>query len=209
MSMPWAPQFSLKDVVIVKEENVFSGHCQVKQFEFTFPLFGGGVSKPVARELVCRPPAVAVLLYDPDQDKVVLVEQFRVGALGEFESPWLLEIVAGVTEPDEPLIETACREVKEETGCTVISLIPICAYLTSPGIVGEKIIVYCGRIKAPDIAGNHGLVEEGEDIKVCVLKTDEAFRLLFEGKIVSSPAIIALQWLKINQSSLRFPLGIE
>lgn len=209
MSTPWAPQFHLKDVVILKEENVFSGHCQVTQFQLQFPMFAGGTSKPILRELVYRPPAVAILLYDPDQDKVVLVEQFRVGALRALENPWLLEIVAGVTEPDESIIDTACREVKEETGCTVLSIIPICAYFTSPGIVGEKISIYCGRVKAPDIGGNHGLVEEGEDIKVCVLKTDEAFRLLVEGKIVSSPAVIALQWLKINQASLHFPSGIE
>jgi len=209
MGMSWAPQFHLKDVGILKEENVFSGHCQITQFELQFPLFEGGISKPVPRELVYRPPAVAVLLYDPLADKVVLVEQFRVGALREFESPWLLEIVAGVTEPDEPIIDTACREVQEETGCTVLSLIPICSYLTSPGIFGEKIVVYCGQVKAPDMGGHHGLVDEGEDIKVWVLKTEEAFRLLFEGHIVSSPSIIALQWLKINQSSLRFPSGIE
>ena len=91
----------------------------------------------------------------------------------------------------------------------MLSLIPICAYLTSPGISSEKIIVYCGQVKAPEIGGNHGMIDEGEDIKVWVLKTAEAFRLLFEGHIVSSPAVIALQWLKINQSSLHFPPGIE
>jgi ADP-ribose pyrophosphatase len=209
MRISWAPQFHLKDVGILKEDKVFSGHCQVTEFELQFPLFGGGISQPVARELIYRPPAVAVLLYDPEADKVVLVEQFRIGALREFESPWLLEIVAGVTEPDESIIDTACREVKEETGCIVLSLISICAYLPSPGICGEKIVIYCGKVKAPDRGGNHGLVEEGEDIKVWVLKTEEAFRLLFEGYIVSSPAVIALQWLKINQSSLHFPSGIE
>jgi hypothetical protein len=31
------------------------------------------------------------------------------------------------------------------------------------------------------------------------------FTLLSEGKIISSPAIIALQWLKINLSTLHFP----
>jgi ADP-ribose pyrophosphatase len=209
MSLSWAPQFHLKDVGILKAENVFSGRCQITQFELQFPLFGGGISKPVPRECMYRPPAVAVLLYDPVADKVVLVEQLRVGALREVESPWLLEIVAGVTEPDEPAIDTARREVEEETGCKVLALIPICTYLTSPGISSEKMIVYCGQVKAPDIGGNHGLVDEGEDIKVWVLKTDEAFRLLFEGHIVSSPAIIALQWLKINQFSLRFPPAIE
>ena len=209
MGLAWAPQFHRKDIKLLKEENVSNGYCQIKKLELQFSLFGGGISRPVVRELMHRPPAVAVLLYDPVADKVVLVEQFRVGALGEVESPWLLEIAAGLTEPDEPFIDTACREVKEETGCTVLSLIPVCTYLTSPGISNEKTMVYCGQVKAPDVGGNHGLVEEGEDIKVWVLKTAEAFRLLGEGHIISSSAIIALQWLKINQFSLHFPPGIE
>ncbi len=209
MSLSWVPRFQRADVRILKEKNAFSGYCRIKQFQLQFPLFEGGLSQPVPRELVDKPPAVAVLLYDPLADKVVLVEQFRVGALRETESPWLLEIVAGVTEPDEPVVETACREVQEETGCTVLSLIPICTYLTSPGISAEKIILYCGQVKAPDHGGNHGLRHEGEDIKVWVFKTEEAFKLLFEGHIISSPAVVALQWLKINQFSLHFPPGIE
>lgn len=205
MRMSWAPQFHLKDVVLLQKENVFNGYCQITQFKLQFPLFEGGLSQPVSRELMQRPPAVAVLLYDPEANKVVLVEQLRVGALQEKESPWLLEIVAGMTEPDEPVVTTACREVTEETGCTVLSLIPICAYLTSPGISSEKMILYCGKVKAPDLSEHHGLVEEGEDIKVWVFKTEEAFKLLAEGHIVSSPAIIALQWLKLNHASLYFP----
>jgi ADP-ribose pyrophosphatase len=209
MTLSWAPQFHLKDVELLKEKTLFDEYCQIKQFELQFSLFGGGMSKPVVRELLHRPPAVAVLLYDPIANKVVLIEQLRVGALREEGSPWLLEIAAGLTEPDEPFIDTACREVKEETGCTVLSLLPICTYLTSPGISNEKTMVYCGQIKAPAVGGNHGLVEEGEDIKVWVFETEEAFKLLGEGHIISSSAIIALQWLKINQFSLRFPPEIE
>lgn len=209
MHKPWVPQFTLKNVAISKEEVVFSGHCQVTQFELQFSLFEGGMSKTVPRELIYRPSAVAVLLYDPVSDKVVLVEQFRIGAIREAGSPWLLEIVAGVPDPDESVEAAVYREVTEETGCTVLSLIPICGYFTSPGISAEKIFIYCGYVKAPEIGGNHGLVEEGEDIRVCVLETEEAFKLLRDGKIVSSPAVIALQWLKINQPSLHVPLKIE
>ena len=57
------------------------------------------------RELLQRGHAAGVLLFDPVLDQVVLIEQFRVGALpqsaGDITSPWLLELVAGVIDADE------------------------------------------------------------------------------------------------------------
>ncbi len=209
MANSWTPQFKRQEVVILKEEEAYFGYCQIKNFEFEIPLFAGGRSQPISRELIYRPSAVAVILVDPDQDKVVLIEQFRPGGLYEADSPWLLEVVAGLADPGEDIETAAKREVKEETGCEVLSLIHICGYLTTPGISCEKIQIYCGRIKAPVVGGNHGIVAEGEDIKVHIFKTEVAFKLLEEGKVLSSPALIALQWLKLNQTSLRFPQEIQ
>ena len=39
--------------------------------------------------------SIAVLPYYPHRDEVVLIRQFRIGALTD-KSPWLTEIVAGV-----------------------------------------------------------------------------------------------------------------
>ncbi len=208
MTIQWKPQFVKKEVVLLKEEKVFSGYCQVKKYNLQFPLFKGGLSNPVSRELIHRAPAVAVLLYDPKHNKVVMVEQLRMGALEE-ESPWLLEIVAGVCDGEEDLEVAARREVQEETGCNVLSLRPIFSYLTSPGILDEKIFIYCAEVVAPATGEVHGLVEEGEDIKIHVLSVEEVFELLSSGKIISSPAVIALQWLKLNRASLHFPPHIE
>lgn len=206
MTILWKPQFVKEEVAIIKEEILFSSYCQIKKWEMRFPLFNGGLSHPVSRELLHRPPAVAVLLYDPENDKIVLIEQIRMGAFNA-ENPWLLEIVAGVCDKEESREETACREVEEETGCRVLGLIPILSYWVSPGISDEKTFIYCAKILAPASESVHGLAEEGEDIKVHVFSSEEAFALLASGNIVSSPAIIALQWLKLNRSSLHFPQG--
>jgi len=205
MMSPWTPHFQKQDAKLLKEETVFSGYSQVKQVEVQIPLFQAGISHPLQRELFCRPSAVAVLLLDPETNQVVMIEQFRPGALFEGESPWLLEIVAGVIEANDTPEASAYREVKEETGCEILSLILVCSYLVSPGISNEKIIIYCARVKAPLAIEFHGLAEEGEDIKVHVFSTEGAFQLLSQGKISSSPTIIALQWLQLNLSSLRFP----
>src|SRR5580658_802662 len=134
MTNPWVPHFRRSEVAILKEETAFSGYLEVKQVELQIPLFQGGVSHPLQRELLCRPSAVAVLLLDPEKNQVVLIEQFRTGGLFERESPWMLEIVAGVIEPKDTPEAAAYREVKEETGCEVLSLVPVCSYFVSPGI---------------------------------------------------------------------------
>jgi ADP-ribose pyrophosphatase len=208
MTIQWKPQFVKEDALIAGEELLFSGYGQIKKLDLQFPLFKGGLSNLVSRELYHRPPAVAVLLFDPEQSKVVMVEQIRMGAFSE-DNPWLLEIVAGVCDEGENRVETAYREVKEETGCTILSLLPIVHYLASPGISDEKIFIYCAQVVAPITGGVHGLAEEGEDIKVHVFSLEEVFELLSLGKIISGPAVVALQWLKLNYLSLHFPLHAE
>ena len=147
------------------------------------------------RECLERGQAVAVLLYDPKRDQVVLIEQFRLGALHAPDGPWLLEIVAGIVEPSEAKPDVACREALEEAGCKVLDLIPVCECFVSPGGASEMVTVYCGRVNAELAAGIHGLSEEHEDILVHVFSRTEALQLLHDGRICSAPTVIALQWL--------------
>jgi ADP-ribose pyrophosphatase len=200
MNFSWVPEFKDSTVNILQEKIVFSGHCQVKNYQVQFPLFKGGLSQPVLRECVCRPPAVAVLLHDPEADQLVLVEQFRIGALAANQNPWLLEIVAGVIEPGESIEEAVLREVQEEAGCTILSCKPIYTYFTTPGIVNEQIHIFYARVKAPLQGAHHGNREEGEDIKVHVLSSKEALSLLERGQALSSPLLIALQWFALRQA---------
>jgi ADP-ribose pyrophosphatase len=204
MSNKWVPQFLRKEVRVLEETIVYAGYSTMKRFSFQHPLFKGGWSKPIKREVLSRPLSVAVLPYDPDTDQVVLIEQFRTGAFESLEEPWLLEIVAGMVEPGDTALQTAYKEMQEETGCTLLATLPITEFLLSSGISSEKTAIYCGRIKAPVGGSVHGLAEEGEDIKVHVFKTEEAFALLQAGKIRSASALIALQWLALNRFSLHF-----
>ena len=85
---------------------------------FQHNVFAGGQSNPVEREMFERGHAAAMLPYDPIEDKVVLIEQIRVGAL-EHNSPWQLEIVAGVIDTDESSEEVVRREAVEEAGVEI------------------------------------------------------------------------------------------
>jgi ADP-ribose pyrophosphatase len=146
---------------------------------------------------------VAVIPYDPVQDAVVLIEQFRVGALKDKADPWLLEIVAGAVEPGESPPQVAHRETMEEAGCLINHLIRINEFYTTPGVSTEKITLYCGIVDTTEVGGFHGLAEEDEDIRVEVVSFDSAWAMLENGLIDSAIPIVALQWLAMNRERLQ------
>lgn len=199
--MSWSPAFAASDAEIVKTETAFQGYFRVDRLSIRHATFAGD-SIEICREVFRRGNAVCVLLYDPDADKVVMVEQFRVGALAA-ESPWMLEVVAGIVEPGETAVDVARREAVEEAGLTLDQVQPIIRYLPSGGGCDEWIDLMYAEVDSSRAEGLHGLADEGEDIKVHVLSAQEAFDLVVSGAINSSPAIIGLQWLELNLNRLK------
>lgn len=191
------------DFKIIEKITAYQGFFRISRYRLQHELYGGGWSREMQRECLERGQAVAVLLYDPERDQVVLVEQFRTGALADPEGPWLLEIVAGIVEDGESGEEVARRETLEEAGCTLLDLVPIGRCYVSPGGTSETVTLFCGRVDAKGIGGIHGLADEHEDIRVQVLPRTEALALLDNGHIRSAPPIIALQWLALHSESLR------
>ncbi|TVR62819.1 MAG: NUDIX domain-containing protein [Candidatus Competibacteraceae bacterium] len=181
----------------------YSGFFRMEKYRLRHELFSGGWSPDITRECLERGHAVAVLPYDPERDQIVLLEQFRIGALDFPGGPWLLEIVAGIMdEPGETSEDVARRETIEEAGCEILDLVPICHYLVSPGGTSESITLFCGRVNAAQVGGIRGMVDEHEDIRLHVVSRAEALNLLDSGRINSAAPIIALQWLKLNHSQL-------
>ena len=156
----------------------------------------------MTRELILRPRAVGVLLFDLAQQQVVLVRQIRVGMLDEGQNPWLLELVAGMVEAGEEPIEVAARESLEEANTKPQDLLQICEYYNSPGISNERITLFCGRVDATQAGGIFGLDAEHEDIEVVVLSLADALAKVASGEINNAMSIIALQWLQLNQPML-------
>ena len=120
-------------VDIVKRETCFKGFYKLDRLVLRHELFAGGMSREISRELFVRHDAVCVLPYDPQRDEVVLIEQFRVGAIGKTTNPWLVELVAGLIDKDEQPEEVAHREAQEEAGLVFAALWPMTQYFPSPG----------------------------------------------------------------------------
>ncbi len=191
------------NVEILEKTICFEGFFRIERYRLRHRLFSGDWSHPLVRELFERGHAAAVLPYDPIRDEVVLIEQFRVGALNAPGGPWLMEIVAGIIEADETTEDVVKRESIEEANCIITDLIPLYNFLVSPGGTTESVALFCGRVDTTHAGGVHGASEEGEDIKVHVVAVDTALALLQAGKINSVSAIIALQWLALNRYHVR------
>ncbi|WP_261843537.1 NUDIX domain-containing protein [Aliamphritea ceti] len=199
--MSWHPGFSRDDVEIVTNKTVYSGFFKVSELEIRHARFAGG-SIDIRRELLHRGDAVCVLLFDPAMNAVVLIEQFRIGAVDKSPSPWLLELIAGMVEPGETAQDVARREAVEEAGAIIHDLMPITRYSPSVGGCDEYVDLFCARVDASNLGGLHGLEAEGEDIKVHVLPLCEAFELVVNGQIDNAGTIIALQWLQLNKETV-------
>jgi ADP-ribose pyrophosphatase len=192
-----------KQLEIVARDTVYDGFLRVDRYRLRHSLYAGGTSRELVRERVERLRAAAILLYDPSFDRVVMIEQFRIGAHEAGAGAWLLEVVGGYVPPDEDPEQVARREAIEEAGCRVCEAELIGEFYLSPGTSVERITLYCGRVRAPEGGTLHGLDDEGEDIRVEVLDADAAIAEMFTGRATSTTAIITLQWLAANRRRLR------
>lgn len=192
------------DVAITGAEVVFERFLRMDVFHFRHRLFSGDWSELRSYDVLRRGPAVAIVLYDPDHDAVVLVEQFRLPALLAGSSPWQLEAAAGLVDGDEPPEAVAVRETCEETGLTLIGApIPIQRYLPSTGDSDESVFLFCGRVDSTAAGGVHGVPEEHEDIRVVAKSWAEIEAMLDAAAIESSHTLIALYWLLRHRGRLR------
>jgi len=191
------------DVDILESSTVWQGFFRVDRLRLRHRLFAGGWSRPIVREVFERGHAAAILPYDPVRDEVVLIEQFRAGALTAGAEPWLIEIVAGIVEEGESPEDVVRREIAEEAGCTALDILPVMDVFTTPGGSSERISIFCGRVDAAGVGGIHGLDDEGEDIRVFSETPEAALQRVADGSVRNITAVAALQWLALNKAAVR------
>lgn len=197
-----AERRSRDDVEIFGVETAYDGFFKLDVYDVRYRRFDGTWSRRHEREVFQRGPTAAILLYDPARDAVILVEQMRTPAINDPSGPWLLEVVAGIIDPDEAAETVVHREAVEEAGVSVRKVIPLFDSFLSPGGCTERISLFVGLVDSEGAGGVHGLAHEDEDIRVVVWPFDQAFAEI-GGKIITAPAMICLQWLAMNRDRLR------
>lgn len=189
-------------VEVVERKNCFKGFYSLDCLRLRHKLFSGEMGPVIERELFVRPDAVCMLPYDPILDKVIFVEEFRVGALEKSANPWQIELIAGLIDRDEKPEQVARREAMEEANLVISDLIPIMQYYPSVGGSNEYIYLFIGHCDSTKAGGVHGLADEGEDIRTHVWDYQEAIQNINKGLIKNAASIIAMQWLMLNKDQV-------
>lgn len=193
---------SKKDFTIVDKQVLYKGFFSLNKYRLKYKSFAGAEIGPIDREIFERGQAAAIVPYDPVNKKVVLIEQFRPGAIYDEETPWHIEIVAGMIDGSENPANTVCREAEEEAGIKCERIRYATKFYTSSGGCTETITMYVGKVDANTAEGFHGLACECEDIRVFSVSLDEAMSLVEQGKIRNSVAIIGIQYLALHVSEI-------
>jgi ADP-ribose pyrophosphatase len=174
-------------------------------FDISHARFDGTRSPVLRREAFIGVDAAMLLPYDPARDRVLLLEQARVGPLLRHDpNPWMLEAIAGIVDAREDPAAAALREAREEAGLAIRTLVPAGAYYASPGATTDYFYTYVGLC---DLAGDApylgGLDVEGEDLRLHPMDFDAALGLADSGEIATGPLLTLLYWLARHRDRLR------
>ena len=150
-----------------------------------------GAKRRLSHEIYHQKGAAALLLYDPANETVLLVRQFRLGAYLEGRPQPMTEVCAGMLDGDAPA-EGAWREVKEETGVEARELAHAFDAFMSPGGMTERISCFTARYMPEDRKGAGGGVDVDEHIEVVEIVFEDALRLIAEGGIRDAKTIALL-----------------
>jgi nudix-type nucleoside diphosphatase (YffH/AdpP family) len=177
----------------------------MEEFDLTHPKYDGTQSREIKRAVFVMADAVTVLPYDPVQDTVLLIEQFRAGVFRRGDPhPWSLEAIAGRIDGGETAEDAAFREAKEETGLTLRRLEKINSYYASPGAATEYLTSYIGLADLGDFeAGTGGLTGEDEDIRSMIVPFERLMEAVRSGEAENAPLLISALWLAANRDRLR------
>jgi ADP-ribose pyrophosphatase len=137
---------------------------------------------PAFIEMVHHPGGAAALpLFD--DGSTILVRQYRYPL-----RRMSLEIPAGRMEPGQSALETAARELEEETGYRALNFSLISAFYPTPGFCQEKLFVYL----ATDLTPTRQNLDVDEDIELVRMSVAEAVNMVQVGEIDDAKTIIAL-----------------
>lgn len=195
----------LDEVAIDHVRTPYARFFAVEEWRLGWRQFSGQMGAPQDRAVFIMADAVTVLPYDPIRDRVLLIEQFRVGALARGDqAAWQLEAIAGRIDPGETPEQAARREALEEAGLTLGPLLSVAAYYPSPGAISEYLYSYVALTDLPDgVAGVFGAAEEAEDIRGHLISFDRMMDLAATGELTNGPMLLTALWLQRERPRLR------
>lgn len=141
---------------------------------------------------VVRHPGGAAVLPVHDDGSVSLIRQLRPAI-----DTVIVEVPAGRLSPAEAPLECARRELREETGLTATTLVPLGTVYSSPGVFDELIHLFA----ATGLSQGTAQPEDDEEIEVVRLPLDVVLQMVADGRISDGKTMAALmRWTLLNRS---------
>ncbi|WP_031426348.1 NUDIX domain-containing protein [Flavimarina sp. Hel_I_48] len=182
------------------EKILSKGHFILKKVSFDYKNLNNEWEHQ-EREIFDRGHGAVVLLYNQQQQSIILTEQFRMPVyMTEKEDAVMMEACAGMLDDNDP--KTAIiKEIEEETGYRLKEdqITKIYKAYSSPGAVTEILHYFVAPYtRAQKVSGGGGSAEETENIIVHEMPFAKAIQLLSDGTIKDAKTIVLLQYAQLH-----------
>jgi GDP-mannose pyrophosphatase NudK len=186
------------NIAIVKKEILSANWYKLYKYTYTITA-RNGETLTQSREAYDRGNGATILLYNKEQNTVILTRQFRLPTfVNGNESGMLIEACAGLLDLDNPE-DCIRRETEEETGYRISHVRKIFDLYMSPGSVTEILHFFVGEYSKDQKVNEGGGVDEDENIEVLELPFGKAYNMISTGEIKDAKTIMLLQYAKLNQ----------
>lgn len=204
-SPPSTAGLSATDVKLIAKSRPYTNYFSLVEMDLRHRRYDGTMSPKVERAVFVATDVAIVLPYDPVRDRVLLVEQFRMGPYARGDChPWTLEPIAGRIDTTESAEDTARREAMEEAGVELGALHLISSSYPSPGASTEFFTSFLALADLPDsVTGVSGLDSEDEDIRSALVPFHELIDMANADALSNGPLVTATWWLAAHRDRLR------
>ena len=163
-------------------------------------LQSDGTWQTQSREAYDRGNGATIILYNQEQQTVVLTRQFRLPTfINGNPSGMLIEACAGLLDQDNPE-DCIRRETEEETGYKIRDVRKIFEAYMSPGSVTEILHFFIAEYSpSMKVHEGGGMEHEQENIEVLEIPFEQAMRMVDHGEIKDAKTIILLQYLRLHE----------
>ncbi|MDR0423140.1 MAG: NUDIX hydrolase [Rickettsiales bacterium] len=183
---------------ILSRDRVYSGFNKITNYKFEFESFDKKDKLVMEKEIIERKDAIAIVLYDDNRDKLLLIQQFRPGCFVKKDIRYPFEIVAGLVENDISIEDTIVKEVKEEVGCDIVDITKIGSFFPEISFSSREIHLFYANFDSSNVKKYAGLKSENEDIRIFLFSKNEVLNMIRKNEIINSHSLIGLQWFFLN-----------
>jgi len=189
----------MNKIKIVKNEILSGNWYTLRKVTYEY-LQSDGTWQTQSREAYDRGNGATILLYNQEQQTVVLTRQFRLPTfINGNPSGMLIEACAGLLDQDNPE-DCIRRETEEETGYKIRDVRKIFEAYMSPGSVTEILHFFIAEYSpSMKVHEGGGMEHEQENIEVLEIPFEQAMRMVDHGEIKDAKTIILLQYLRLHE----------